>query len=65
MSRAQEKITFRGKTKTPRQWIALHYRMADPPECENHHLGCSCSSEPLGPCLNHMTALLPEDEIHG
>ena len=45
------------KGKTPKQWVAIHERMHDPPECEHGHLGCSCSSKAKGPCMDEMLAL--------
>ena len=46
--------------KTPRQWVANHEKMLDPPPCEHGHLGCSCSSKEGGPCLDEMLASLED-----
>lgn len=48
--------------KTPRQWVANYGRIKDPPECENGHLGCSCSKEPGGPCLDEIIGLAGEED---
>lgn len=41
-------------TWSPRQLVANHERIKDPPPCVYGHLGCSCIKDPGGPCLDEQ-----------
>lgn len=43
--------------KTPKQWVANHEKMTDPPACLHGHFGCSCSKKAGGPCLDEMLSM--------
>ena len=52
--------------KTPRQWVANHDRMKDPPPCTYGHFGGSCSTEEGGPCCDEMLGKCePEGLVYG
>lgn len=48
---------------SPKQLIANHEKIKDPPPCVYGHFGCSCIKEKGGPCLDEQWSKIEADKL--